>query len=688
MRFRSMLAATLAATGLVMCQAAELAGDERPFEGLRALVIEPENFWGWDAMVFGALEERGFEMTYAKPEALEKAGETSHYDLIATDIRRGFSSAQVEALKEFLSSGGALYGSWGGPMGTPALLQACHVGQAKSVRIMELKLLGGTPLTAGLGERKLPFPRHMGHMTAGGDGWEIVAVEPLAGGITVAQDPSGNSLGVLGLHDKGRTAVLGFGCEQEKQFSDWKFGPVLMDNLLKWLLDDKLKSGARVWSKGLEVSLPARAEVLAVSLDGKQIKPAIRTVGSLKKVLVDVSGIPEGSEATIRLSYKPLAKARSVETFIHLPWATLTSAASSPAGLAGYLESIRCTIVQPLLRGGYGEAWYKGMPQDRPDEKLVTQYRGNFLSDLIAECKKRGIKLIGGVYFGHAVAEREPEATLRDRNGQERRDQYKRIQTCFNHPKGQEYNLETIRRLITEYQTDGVILDDNFELDANDCYCNYCKEGFGRYCQKQGVAYADPSTLSDGPQRALWKEYQKEATRELAARVARIAHERGQSAGGWVGASMKATHLAASLDFLGGMVYTEPPRAARLPLSVLGEHGFVCLLWAPDAPPDLMEHEVREAVHAGSSTVGFWTRGPGGQYRMDEARTEAIGRAFESVEAEWLRFFKKNLLSGDARFALLEGQVGREETILKVRNTGRKVVRRVQGRLEFSGIEQ
>jgi len=239
-----MIAAGLLVAGLAICHAAGAGEDEHPFEGHRALVIEPENFWGWDAMVFGALEERGFEMTYAKPETLEKTGETSHYDLIATNIRRGFTPAQIAALKEFASSGGALYGSWGGPMGAPALQQACHVAQTKSVRIMELTLLGDTPLTAGLGERKLPSPRHVGHMSAQGDGWEIVSVQALAGGILVAKDPSGNVLGVLGQCGKGRTAVLGFGVEQEKQFTDWKLGPDLLDNLLKWLLAEKFKSGA------------------------------------------------------------------------------------------------------------------------------------------------------------------------------------------------------------------------------------------------------------------------------------------------------------------------------------------------------------------------------------------------------------------------------------------------------------
>ena len=50
-------------------QAITGARHRRPFEGFKALVVEPEAFWGWDAVVFGAPQERHFDVTYAKPEA-------------------------------------------------------------------------------------------------------------------------------------------------------------------------------------------------------------------------------------------------------------------------------------------------------------------------------------------------------------------------------------------------------------------------------------------------------------------------------------------------------------------------------------------------------------------------------------------------------------------------------------------
>ncbi len=137
------------------------------------------------------------------------------------------------------------------------------------------------------------------------------------------------------------------------------------------------------------------------------------------------------------------------------------------------------------------------------------------------------------------------------------------------------------------------------------------------------------------------------------------------------------------------MVYTDSPRAARLPISMLGDRRFICLLWAPDAPPELMEREGRDAVHAGAPAFGYWTRNAASarKYRMDAAREEAIRRVFKSAEAEWIRFYRANLLSGDVRFAITGGKIGRDEAVLTIRNFGRKVGARIAGDLDLSGLQ-
>ena len=163
--------------------------EERPFEGLKALVLEPENFWGWDAAIFGALQERGFEVGYVKPEVLDDFSVLSQHDLVASNIKRSFTTAQVANLKKFVAEGGAMYGSWGGPMGASDLLRdVCHVGRTASVRITGMSLLQDTPLVKGISETRALFPPTVGHQSRGS--WEIVSVTPVKGGIPVADRKS------------------------------------------------------------------------------------------------------------------------------------------------------------------------------------------------------------------------------------------------------------------------------------------------------------------------------------------------------------------------------------------------------------------------------------------------------------------------------------------------------------------
>jgi len=516
-----------------------------------------------------------------------------------------------------------------------------------------------------------------------------VAVEPLPGGTPVAQDAEGNALGVLSQYGRGRAAVLGFGPEQEEHFARPEIGPAMLDNLLAWLLESGLSAPDRGWSGRVTVALPARAEVRDVYLNGERLTdPVISRVGSLRKVEFDVARVGDGQEATIRIAYDPLPSARNVETVIHLPWNTLRAAAAAPARLAEYLQSLNATTCQPLLRGSFGEAWYRGMPQDQHDAVLVKDCQGDFLADLIRECHQRGIKVVGGIYFDNAEPVRaHPEAQRLDRHGNAVKDRYGRGLACFNNPKGQEHSLATIRHLIENYELDGVTLDDNFELDKEECFCSYCMEAFRTYCEASGVQYRDPAQGWDASLAAHWREHRRQATRSLAANVRQVAAARGVPAGGWVGAGMDSTHLRGSFDFLGGMVYTEPPRAARGPLSVLGECGFICLLWAPGTEPQKMQQQAREAVRAGCAAVGFWIRGEDGGYAMDPARSEAIRQALGTTEAEWLAFYRDSILTGDSRFVLLNAKVARDETVLRLKNTGAIAASRVQGQVDVSALE-
>ncbi len=659
------------------------AADARPFEGLRALVVEPENYWGWDAAIFGALQERGFEVTYGSIIGAD-APFLSQFDLVATNIKRSFVPVRVPKLREYVAAGGALYGSWGGPMGNSELLRdVCRVASTRSVRIAGMSLLPDTPLSRGIAELDVPFPTLIGHEAR--QAWEIVAVAPLPGGVAVARDAAGNVLGVLAQHGKGRTAILGFGPEKEKQFVRREIGPVMMDNLLAWLLEERPKQGPGRWSGIVEVALPARADEIEVRLNDKPVaKPEAAGVGSLKKITLDVSGVREGEEAIIKVAYKPLAAGRNVETLIHLPWASLPRG-GPPAKLAEWLKSVNATMVQPLLREPNGHAYYKGMPEDTPDPVSVTGYQGNFLADFIEECHKRDIKVIGGVYFeSRTTLKRHPEAALVEKGGAK-----STRQACFNNPDGQEYNLATIKHLLDNYKLDGLILDDNYELQNYDCHCPVCKREFEVFLALITRLPEEASMGGWGPD-PLWVGCRQKATRRLATKVAEIAHAHKIPAGGWVGASKGSAHLGQVFDFLGGMVYTEPPRSARLMLSLLGKCRFFTLLWAPGERPERMEEEFRQAVQAGSAIAGFWAYPPGHEgaagMKMLPGSHEAIGRAFAKAEDEWLSFYRDNILTGDPRFVVLEGKAGPQELALRVKNTGKRAGGRIQGAVDLRAL--
>ena len=126
----------------VMAVLAPSLAAQRPFDGLHALVVEPENSSGWDPSVFGVLEERGFQVAFGRipPDAASLAW----YDLVATSIKRSLKNLEVVRLKEYVAGAGAVYGSWGGPMATPDFLhEVCKVKAARSLWLKEI-----TPLPA------------------------------------------------------------------------------------------------------------------------------------------------------------------------------------------------------------------------------------------------------------------------------------------------------------------------------------------------------------------------------------------------------------------------------------------------------------------------------------------------------------------------------------------------------------
>jgi len=671
---------------------------------MRALVVLPENsYWSYDSATYGALCQLGMDVEWGDPAALEDPKVLGQYDLVATNIKRSFTPAQVAGLKAYLADGGALYGSWGGPWTCPELLRLCGASAARSVYIREMTLLE-SPLTKGIGERHLPFPPWSGYVALRTNGHEMVAFD-YVDGLRVAKDSEGRCLGILKEHGKGRSAVLGFAPEQYKFIiPDRKLTDQMLENLLGWLIPKG--TTPRSWSNVIKVSLPRRAEIISVSVNGTPVEtPVAKPVGSLKTLSLPVTAIGAGQTATVRVAYKPLTKARNVETWVHNPCGEFLHAFETPAQAAEFLTALHATVVQPLLRYPGGSICYRGIPGDTPRGN-VAKYSGDYLAEYIVECHKRGIKVIGGLYLDWKKYPQinQTAPALIEKNGEPAKGDL----LCPVNPKVQERNLDVVRNLVGNYKLDGLILDDNFEFDRHPCYCDYCKGQFRAYCEKKGAAYKDPSSASatDVEFAALWKSYWKDVVFSFLGKVREACVARGLPVGGWCDGDTGSVRLAKDFDFLGGMVYVAPPSSVRGPLQRLGNCGFVTLLWGMNRRPADMEEEVVEAIRAGSTDVGFWMgfkRMEGSKdkwevgtdmknvkadsYVLMPGTLDAVARSFGRAEEEWLSYYRDNILGGDPRFVVVSARLERDTLTLVVKNLGQCSERRVMGPVDLSAIK-
>lgn len=231
----------------------------RKFAGFRALVVRPDVSWGrdYDAVVYAELLRHGMEVVYGEQDMLSSPETLSQFDIVATNVKRKFTAEQVAGVKAYLVQGGALYGSWGGPMDCPELLNVCGVKNTRNVNIKEMTLLD-CPLTRGIGECHLKFPSWVGdgQWVANGKGERLnIAFDQLEGSISVGKDADGNCLGVLNEYKGGRMAVLGFGPENYKSITqDHKFADKLFFNLLEWLMPRGPKE--HPFSNVIEINLP------------------------------------------------------------------------------------------------------------------------------------------------------------------------------------------------------------------------------------------------------------------------------------------------------------------------------------------------------------------------------------------------------------------------------------------------
>jgi hypothetical protein len=517
-------------------------------------------------------------------------------------------------------------------------------------------------------------------------------------------------MGVFKEHGKGRSAILGFVPENYKFLTQNKgISDLIEDNLLSWLLPNPPKKIHSSWTNKLEVNLPSRFKVQSVSVNGIEVrKPDLKTVGSLKTLSLPVGTIKENETADIRITYASFAKARNMQTTIFNPAGEFITAFDSPFQFGEFLSKIGATDFGVTLRHASG-VWYSPcIPGDQPNKK-VAEYKGDYLGDCITECHKRGVKFTASLYLTwvrtETVNKDAPPRIAKNGNPVEK-DKRGKQPVCFLDSAVMQRNIEVVRHFLDQYpQIDAFMLDDNFEFDQYPCYCEQCKTKFRAYCDQKGVAYNDPS--KDKQDTELWRKFWKGETKTLLSKVREMCKGHGKPFGAF--RSLEVDDLSRDfLDFHGMMVYSNPISAAQAGIASMPE-GLDCLtlLWGMDRRPEDIGADTIEAIQAKSRYLGFWLEfskdendnanwGLAGKRRksnnpnhwdISPGTLDAIAKSFADVEANWLSFYKDNLIGGDRRFAVIYADMKPDVLTLKVKNTGSAVKQRIQGAVDISALK-
>ncbi|MCC7491773.1 MAG: hypothetical protein IT204_05475 [Fimbriimonadaceae bacterium] len=663
--------------------------------GATALVVKPENSYNsYDFTIAAALLSRGWTVTDGPPDELTDPARLARYDLVVTNLKRSFTPAQVAGLTAYVTAGGGWYGNWGGPMACPELLALCGLRRARSVYLHEL-VFSESPLTAGLVAPRWAFPAFAGHLKLDAKGSEMVAFDQVAGTL-VARDVAGNCLGTVQQVGQGRAAVLGF-CPSNYRFltDDSAQAAAVLDNLLSWLLP----AGPRPQPlpSTVRVCLPRGAVVTGLAVDGRRLTaPGVQVVGSLATVTVPLGDLAVDQTATIRLDAAWPRTGRQIERWIHDPSACAFTAFDPPQA-ADFLATLHATVSQPLLRyEGGGLNCRLGIPGDRPRGRCTT-YPGDLFADYVNACHARGIQVVGGLYLDW----KRFETHLKDaplRVAADRAAPVAKVgaPVC---PLGDgvwEHNLGIVRHLLASYpDLDGVILDDNFEFDQHPCYCAACLAKFAAWCA------ADPNRREALPAAGdpAWRSFWVERKLAFCRAVRELCAARGKPVGGWT-QQRGPLALRGVFDFAGDMVYLEPPRSVAPLWPQLGDFPVTTLLWGMNRQPAGLAADLREAIQAGSSAVGFWIQfrrtaeasdnpwslswTDAAGFTLTPGSLAAIERSFGEAEQTWRDYYQQNLIQGDPRYVVAGAQGDATGLTLTVRRQGQPAPLRVAGAVDLT----
>ncbi len=292
--------------------------------------------------------------------------------------------------------------------------------------------------------------------------------------------------------------------------------------------------------------------------------------------------------------------------------------------VAELAAKVHANTVVVFARDAFGYTYYRGGRAGPPRPGM----RGDFLSELVEEAHRRGIRVVAMVAhtankllhmkhsdWGQVNVRGEP--ILLEHAPAEGAWEGEWPQLCLNSPFIDHAVLEV--REAAEAGVDGILLDSfRYQPDPERaCYCKWCRERFRR---EYGQEMPTKPDWSNSLWRTLW-DWRYRVTVEAVARLVEEARSRGlpvfynSHPAGWAGRANRVVELAR--DIIDGVfaecseVDYEPPgfiaEMVKLSRAMAGgrakvfasRNAFHYLMPPTPAPPAVVRQGLREAIVAG-----------------------------------------------------------------------------------------
>ncbi len=134
-------------------------------------------------------------------------------------------------------------------------------------------------------------------------------------------------------------------------------------------------------------------------------------------------------------------------------------------------------------------SWYDSEVSGQPHNPFLSE---DYVGKVMEEARRNGLKVLLRMdvsNLSEAEAKEHPDWIRRDVNGNAAYD-LGMIQSCFNSPKWNEYNLEVLDELLSKYRPDGIFYN---AVHYGFCHCETCKQ---KYFNDTGRTL--PDTLNSG----------------------------------------------------------------------------------------------------------------------------------------------------------------------------------------------